>query len=51
MSRRHVSAKEEAEGYVLACRAYPQSDLQVQAVATLARCLERRQKPNPITPN
>ncbi|MEJ8857510.1 2Fe-2S iron-sulfur cluster binding domain-containing protein [Variovorax robiniae] len=51
MSRRHVSAKEEAEGYVLACRAYPQSDLQVQAVATLARCLERRQKPHPITPH
>lgn len=50
MSRCHVSAQEEAQGYVLACRAYPQSDLQVQAVATMARCLDRRQKPHPTNP-
>lgn len=42
MSRCHLSADEEAQGYVLACRAYPQSDLQLQAVEKLARCIERR---------
>jgi ferredoxin len=41
MSRCHVTAEEEAQGYVLACRAYPQSDLQLQAVNKLARCLTR----------
>lgn len=41
MSRSHISADEEAAGYVLACRAYPQSDLQLQAVARMARCIER----------
>ena len=41
MSRSHISADEEAEGYVLACRAYPQSDLQLLAVARMARCIER----------
>ncbi|BEP58420.1 hypothetical protein GmRootV118_56640 [Variovorax sp. V118] len=42
MSRCHVSAEEEAQGYVLACRAYPQSDLALRAVEKLARCIERR---------
>ena len=41
MSRSHISADEEAAGYVLACRAYPQSDLQLHAVARMARCIER----------
>jgi ferredoxin len=41
MSRSHVTAEEQAQGYVLACRAYPQSDLQLQAVACMARCIER----------
>jgi ferredoxin len=51
MSRSHVSVAEEAQGYVLACRAYPQSDLQLQAVAALARCLERRLSPRSPTTN
>ncbi|WP_428425006.1 2Fe-2S iron-sulfur cluster-binding protein [Methylibium sp.] len=41
MSRSHVSADEEAAGYVLACRAYPRSDLRLCAVEKLARCIER----------
>lgn len=41
MSRCHVSADEEAQGYVLACRAYPQSDLALRAVERMARCIER----------
>ncbi len=45
MSRSHVSLAEEAQGFVLACRSYPQSDLRVQAVAGMARCLERRTGP------
>ncbi|MDB5730811.1 MAG: ferredoxin [Variovorax sp.] len=47
MSRCHISADEEAQGYVLACRAYPQSDLQLQAVEKLARCIERRLASSP----
>mgnify|MGYP002787274162 CR=1 FL=1 len=41
MSRCHVSAAEEAAGYVLACRAYPQSDVRLRAVDKLALCIER----------
>lgn len=41
MSRAHVSAKEETQGYVLACRAYPLSDLHVRPAAVLSRCLQR----------
>ena len=41
MSRCHVSEQDEAEGCVLACRAYPLSDLQVRAVEKMARCIER----------
>ena len=41
MSRSHVSADEEAQGYVLACRAFPQSDLHLRAVERMARCIER----------
>jgi ferredoxin len=41
MSRTALSAAEEAEGLVLACRAYPRSDLRVRAVDKLARCVER----------
>lgn len=42
MSRSHVSVEEQAAGFVLACRAYPNSDLQLRAVGKLARCVERR---------
>lgn len=31
MSRAHISSEEEAQGYVLACRVYPESDLCIQA--------------------
>jgi hypothetical protein len=41
MSRRHVSEHDEADGIVLACKAYPESDLRLQAADTLARCLTR----------
>lgn len=41
MSRGAISADEEASGLVLACRAYPQSDLRLSAVDKLARCVER----------
>ncbi|HEU0201698.1 MAG TPA: 2Fe-2S iron-sulfur cluster-binding protein [Burkholderiaceae bacterium] len=41
MSRCHISADEQAQGVVLACRAYPQSDLELRAVDRMARCLER----------
>ena len=41
MSRQHVSAAEQARGYVLACRAYPTSDVRLRAVDKLARCIER----------
>ncbi len=41
MSRAHVSVEEETCGHVLACRSFPTSDLDLRAVARMARCLER----------
>jgi hypothetical protein len=41
MSRQHVSAEEQASGVVLACRAYPCSDVQLSAIDKMARCIER----------
>lgn len=41
MSRQHVSAEEQARGVVLACRAYPCSDVQLSAIDRMARCIER----------
>ena len=37
MSRAVVSENEEADGYVLACKTYPKSDLTVTAVGEIAR--------------
>jgi len=37
MSREHVSREEEASGIVLACRAFPRSDLRVEVVGKLAK--------------
>lgn len=48
MSRSHVSVQEQAEGYVLACRAYPLSDVSLKAVDKLARCIERGQARSPF---
>jgi ferredoxin len=42
MSRAVVSADEEAQGCVLACRIYPQSDLRVNVVGKMARAVEAR---------
>lgn len=41
MSRTFVSETEEAAGVVLACRVFPRSDLDIDALAPLARCLTR----------
>jgi len=48
MSRCHVSADEEAQGFVLACRDYPESDLELRAAPRMARCIERHlARPHP----
>ena len=39
MSRACVSVEEEAEGYVLACKVFPQSDLSVRVVGGMIRAL------------
>ena len=41
MSRAHVSADEEAAGIVLACRAFPRSDLRLLALDKMAACIEK----------
>ena len=41
MSRAHVSADEEAAGIVLACRAFPRSDLKLLALDKMAACIEK----------
>jgi hypothetical protein len=41
MSRACVSADEQSQGFVLACRTRPMSDVTVTAVDRLAGCFER----------
>ncbi|RLA09188.1 MAG: ferredoxin [Gammaproteobacteria bacterium] len=41
MSRAHVTEQEEADGYALACKCYPRSDLQVEVVGKIIRALQR----------
>ncbi len=41
MSRAHVSAQDEADGVVLACRATPRSDLRLLALDKMAACVEK----------
>lgn len=47
MSRAFVSAAEEAGGVVLACRIQPQSEMRLEAIDKLARCVERATMRNP----
>jgi ferredoxin len=35
MSRAHVSERDEEQGYALACRLFPESDLHLEAVGTI----------------
>ena len=37
MSREHISAQEEADGFVLACRVRPTSDVQLQVVGSMKK--------------
>jgi ferredoxin len=41
MSRAHVSEEEQRQGYVLACRAYPHSDLVVEVVGGMRKAMSR----------
>lgn len=43
MSRGVVSADEEASGCVLACKIFPQSDLEVEVVGKMARAIVAQQ--------
>ncbi|WP_082826128.1 2Fe-2S iron-sulfur cluster-binding protein [Croceicoccus estronivorus] len=38
MSRAHLSVEEEAQGFALACRVRPSSDLVVDVIGRLTRC-------------
>lgn len=40
MSRAHISVEEEAEGYALACRIFPQSDLELAVIGKMKRAFE-----------
>ena len=42
MSRAHVSNEDQAQGRVLACRVQPRSDLQLQVIGLMKKCLETR---------
>jgi hypothetical protein len=39
MSRQHVSADEQAEGVVLACRIMPESDLVLEVLGKMQKCV------------
>ena len=41
MSRAHVSEQEQAEGFALACKCFPQGDLEVEVVGKIIRALQR----------
>ncbi|WP_454875335.1 2Fe-2S iron-sulfur cluster-binding protein [Paraburkholderia xenovorans] len=41
MSRTHVSAQEEAEGVVLACRVAPRSDIELRVVGKMRKAVIR----------
>jgi len=45
MSRAHVSADEERQGYALACRAYPRSDLSLKVVGKMHKAATRLLNP------
>ncbi|WP_416053216.1 2Fe-2S iron-sulfur cluster binding domain-containing protein [Cupriavidus basilensis] len=42
MSRACLSEAEEVSGFVLACKAFPDSDIRLQPVALLQRCLDKQ---------
>lgn len=41
MSRTHISAQDEQEGRVLACRTYPASDIQLRVLGSMSRVVLR----------
>jgi len=41
MSRDHVSAKEESQGIVLACRVFPVSDIELSVIGHLRKAVTR----------
>lgn len=41
-SREHVSVEEEAEGVALACRCYPEADIELSVIGTMRRSFEPR---------
>ena len=41
MSRAHVTEQEQADGFALACKCFPQGDLQVEVVGKIIRALQR----------
>jgi len=45
MSRAHVSVQEEGQGYALACRVYPLSDICMEPAAAKARAVKLDPKP------
>jgi ferredoxin len=44
MSRSCVSEAEQAEGVALACRLYPDSDLQIQVLGKMIKAMQRAQE-------
>ncbi|MBB1486969.1 2Fe-2S iron-sulfur cluster-binding protein [Oceanospirillum sediminis] len=41
MSRSHISAEEEQDGRVLACRIYPRSDLNIEIIGKMSQVMTR----------
>lgn len=44
MSRAHVSAEEEAQGFALACRIFPQSAIELTVIGKLRRVFDQPEK-------
>lgn len=48
MSRAYVSEEEEQAGTVLACRLYARSDLKLEVVGGLKKCLDKKMAKSPF---
>lgn len=49
MSRAHVSDEEEARGITLACRTFPQSDIELKVIGKLAKNVQRESNKKPFS--
>jgi ferredoxin len=48
MSLQHVTAEEQAQGVVLACRCFPLTDLELSAIGKMEKCIAKHFAKQPM---